>query len=1085
LRVRLITPLSLLLASAVFAAPVDYARDVKPILHERCYACHGALKQNGKLRLDSGELIRKGGSSGPAVVPGKSAESLLIEKVSDADDDSRMPPELKPLTAEQIKTLKAWIDEGATHPADDKPEPDPRDHWAFRTPMRPTVPPSDWGKNPVDAFLAAEWKKHGLTPQKPADKRLLLRRVYLDLIGLPPTQEQIDAFLKDTSADAYEKVVNQLLESPQYGERWGRHFMDIWRYSDWWGLGAEVRNSQKHIWHWRDWIIESLNADKGYDQMVREMLAADELYPTDPDKLRAGGYLARQYFIFNRTTWMDETVEHTAKAFLGLTMNCTKCHDHKYDPIAQTDYYKFRAFFEPYQVRTDMVPGQGDYEKDGIPRAFDCNLEAVTYKHERGDDRRPITSQKIIPGLPAVFGGDLKIEPVTLPPAAYATHLRPFVEENYLKIAEAKVAAAREAVNRARVAFAAAEKVATTEPKNEPKLSKDLPSKLIAKDDFAKEDVDLWDIGPGKWKYEKGVLVQSFPDAERSRIRLKAKVPDDFAAKFKFKFTGGEPWRSVGLSFDVAGENETLVYASANIGAPKLQISYKQANNYVYPAEGMQNRPFKVGDTVELSIRVRGPLINVDVNGEHALAYRLPVPRKPGEIELITFAATAEFKVFELTTLPAEYKLAEPTNTKDPKAKPATPQQAKLALASDEKALAEAEADVPAIKARFAAERAKYGKSADAMSLAKAAAKAEKQIAILKAEEELGRAELEVAQAATPQKAAAEKKRDAAKATVAAAKKAIENPGETYIAPRGSLKTKENNLEAEPSLSKPFPATSTGRRSALAKWLTDRQNPLAARVAVNHVWMRHFGRPLVPTVFDFGRKGTKPTHPELLDWLAVELMEHNWSLKHLHRLLVTSAAYRLSSSSAGLEKTNAADAENKYLWRMNPARMEAQEIRDSLLQLAGQLDRNMGGPSIDVNADSKRRSLYFVHSHNDHQMFLKQFDDAAVLECYRRTESIVPQQALTLANSKFALTMAEAIAARIARSRAADGEYVRAAFEYVLGTTPTAEEKQTCTESLAEWQRILKEQKHPDPVAKARANLVGALVNHNDFVTIR
>ena len=197
-----------------------------------------------------------------------------------------------------------------------------------------------------------------MTPQGPAERSLLLRRVYLDLIGLPPTREEMQAFLGDKSPDAYEKVVDRLLASPQYGERWGRHWMDVWRYSDWWGLGAELRNSQKHIWHWRDWIVESLNEDKGYDRMLREMLAADELYPTDPDALRATGFLARHYFIFNRTTWLDETVEHTGKAFLGLTFNCCKCHDHKYDPFSQADYYRFRAIFEPYQIRTDNVPGE-------------------------------------------------------------------------------------------------------------------------------------------------------------------------------------------------------------------------------------------------------------------------------------------------------------------------------------------------------------------------------------------------------------------------------------------------------------------------------------------------------------------------------------------------------------------------------------------------------------------------------------------------------------------------------------------------------------------------------------------------------
>src|SRR5437867_6668233 len=255
---------------------------------------------------------------------------------------------------------------------------EPQAHWAFRPPARPVVPAvrdAGWAQSPMDAFLRAEQESRGLTPAPPASKAALLRRVTLDLTGLPPTREELASFLKDTADDAYEKVVDRLLASPRHGERWARHWMDVWRYSDWWGLGLEVRNSQKHIWHWRDWIVESLNADKGYDQMLREMLAADELYPDDLDRLRATGYLARQYFIFNRTAWLDETIEHTAKGMLGLTFNCAKCHDHKYDPFSQAEYYKLRALFEPYQIRTEMVPGQLDFEKDGIPRAFDAHLD--------------------------------------------------------------------------------------------------------------------------------------------------------------------------------------------------------------------------------------------------------------------------------------------------------------------------------------------------------------------------------------------------------------------------------------------------------------------------------------------------------------------------------------------------------------------------------------------------------------------------------------------------------------------------------------------------------------------------------------
>jgi len=299
-------------ASTATAAEVDYLKDVKPILAARCYACHGALQQKADLRLDTAKSILAGGDSGPAVTPKKGGESLLLKHVRNADSFAQMPPpsEGEHLKPAEIEKLAAWIDAGAVAPPNELPDPDPRDHWAFRAPKRPTVPPPVHREampsaNPIDHFLQASWTKHNLTPQPPADKRILLRRVYLDLTGLPPTAEQIRAFLKDSAPDAYETLVDKLLASPQYGERWGRHFLDIWRYSDWWGLGQELRNSQKHIWHWRDYVVESLNADLGYDEMIRDMLAADERHPTDAKKLRATGFLARQYFLFNRNTWLE------------------------------------------------------------------------------------------------------------------------------------------------------------------------------------------------------------------------------------------------------------------------------------------------------------------------------------------------------------------------------------------------------------------------------------------------------------------------------------------------------------------------------------------------------------------------------------------------------------------------------------------------------------------------------------------------------------------------------------------------------------------------------------------------------------
>jgi hypothetical protein len=249
------------------------------------------------------------------------------------------------------------------------------------------------------------------------------------------------------------------------------------------------------------------------------------------------------------------------------------------------------------------------------------------------------------------------------------------------------------------------------------------------------------------------------------------------------------------------------------------------------------------------------------------------------------------------------------------------------------------------------------------------------------------------------------------------------------------------------------------------------------------------GRPLVPTVFDFGRKGTPPTHPELLDWMAVELIEHNWSMKHIHRLIVTSQTYRLSSSSAGAsDATLAADPDNRFYWRMNPIRMEAQIVRDSLLSLAGELDLSLGGPSIAINDEtSRRRSLYFVHSHNDHQKFLSTFDDASVLDCYRRSESIVPQQALALENSTLATAMAVKIAERLAAARpnAADSDFIRAAFVTILSVEPTADELAAMSEILNRMTELARAKKRPNPEVLARTNFVQTILNHNDFITIR
>ena len=1071
-----------------------YQSKVKPILHERCYACHGSLKQEGDLRVDTAASAKRGGASGAAIKPGDIDGSELLTRVTSTDMSVRMPPEGEPLKPEQIAAIKQWIAEGALAPEDEVPESDPHDHWAFKTPVRPPVPTVgnvEWSLNPIDAFVAHKHEQKGLVPQPLTEKRLWLRRVTLDLIGLPPTVAEQEAFLADTSPEAYNTVVSRLLDSPQYGERWGRHWMDIWRYSDWWGLGAEVRNSQKHIWHWRDWIIESLNTDKGYDQMLREMLAADELYPNDLDKLRASGFLARQYFKFNRTSWLDETVEHTGKAMLGLTLNCCKCHDHKYDPFSQVDYYQMRAIFEPYQVRTEALPGEIDFEKNGLPRAFDCNLEETTFVHIRGDDRNPDKSRPLTPAIPAFIGGGaISVEPVTLPPEAYLPGLRPFVVEAYRKAADQKIAATKAAVEAARSKVTEAEKVAVavaTSPTPE------APAMVIAEDDFTKDRPELWEQRDGQWKYENGRLIQSVTGPVRTAMRLKTIPPVDFEVRLKYVPTGGEMWKSVGVNFDVNDKGqEVLAYLSSVEGGQKAQVAFKPTGaDYSYPGEGAQGRAVALQLPHELILRVRGTLVNLIVDGEPSVAYRLPHDRSSGAMELITYDAAAAFLAFELRTLPLSIALVEGKNAVPPTMALTPVELAQQECRIAEKSLALAEAELVSLNARAAADQARHmtRPSEGAVTLSQAAALAEKQAAAVHAEVELARSELSLKQATNEQRPERQKKFDAAEAAAESARAAIEKPGETYTSLVGALKTLENNLETEESRRKPFPQTSTGRRTALAKWITDPKNPLSARVAMNHIWSRHMGRPLVPTVFDFGRKGSLPIHPELLDWLAVELVEHGWSMKHMHRLIVTSRTYRLSSSNLSASEANLkVDPENRFHWRANPIRMEAQTVRDSLLSLAGDLDLTMGGPSISVSEEkSRRRSLYFVHSHNEHQKFLSLFDDASVLDCYRRTDSIVPQQALALENSELTNEVAEKIAARIkaADPTQSESDWIRRSFQIVLSCEPTAEELMISASALNQLTQLGAEAKHPNPTELARSQFLQALLNHNDFVTVR
>ncbi len=835
LRIALLPVTLALLPAHTLAQPAP----IKPLLAKYCLACHNPNLKQGGLDLSTRQALLLGSEHGKVVSPGNPNESQLYKLVAHVAEPG-MPFRAPKLPPAAIEAFADWIRAGVPYDdASTNPESaEAASHWAFRPPVKPPLPGP--AANPIDAFLNAQLSQRALSPLPPASRATLIRRAYLDLTGLLPTPAAVSAFVNDKDPKAYDRLLDRLLASPQYGEQWGRHWLDIWRYSDWYGYrkSGQVRYSQRHIWRWRDWTVESLNANKPYSRMILEMLAGDELAPADPNITRATGYLARSWYMFNRNVWLQDTLEYTSTAFLGLTLKCARCHNHKYDPIPQTDYYRFRAFFEPEDVRTDRVPGQADTAKDGLPRVYDADSAKPTYRFIRGNEANPDTSVILQPGVPLLFGNiDIRPQPVTLPVEAYFPDSRPFVPPALLAQAQAAIESAEAALKKAQ--------------------EKPEPPPLVA------------------------AAAKRLQAAQAALPALQARIAADLAA----------------------------------------------IANPVPP------------DAEALAVRARQ--LELDANKLHA------------EAQLI-----------------------------------------------------------------------------------------------------LGQYEFELAKSDP-------KKLPSATAKLEAAVKALKEPAEGYtpIGPK-------------------YPVTSSGRRLALARFIASPSNPLTARVAINHIWLRHFGKPLVPTVFNFGRSGKAPSHPELLDFLATEFMDRNWDMKAIHKLIMLSSAYQRESSAWLPDSPQAkADPDNILLWRANTRRMSAENVRDNLLSLAGLLDPTPGGPEIDeaTGQDSFRRSLYFRHTPDLQMEMLRVFDAASPIECFERGESIVPQQALALSNSKLSHTAAQSIAALLPPGPA----FPAAAFHHILGRAPSPAELESSTEFLAQ------QLSHFQNEARARQSLVHVLLNHNDFVTIR
>lgn len=1011
-----------------------------------------------------------GGESGPVVKPGSPADSLLLERITSREGD-QMPPHSQgsPLKPDQVQLLVKWIKEGCNAPDETVPLK-PSDHWAFQklaieepqTDVSQNGPRSTATGNPIDMLLAKKRTEHNILTAHPASRQTLIRRLYLDLIGLPPTQTQLD----DRRPTI--EIIDELLKNPQHGERWARHWMDIWRYSDWYGLGKQLRNSQKHLWHWRDWIITSLNKGKGYDRMIVEMLAGDEAAPTDIESITGTGFLARNYYLFNRTTWLDSTIEHTSKAFLGLTMNCAKCHDHKYDPITHLDYYRIRAIFEPHQVRLDAVPGETDFEKGGLPRVFDDNINKITYLHQRGDPKSPDKTMPIKPGVPAIFANiEHETKPIQLPRSAHSPGTRSYVLEAHLASVKSQVkeCGLKHAEAKRRRSELTATALATSAQDNE---------EFEFNDNFTKLDTQKWRLRGDGWKHRNGTLSQTKSTRESQTARLLITPPRDFELRCKYTTTGGSTYKSVTIRFDQSDNSgySNYVYTSAHSPDPKVQVAYERNVQSSYPAAGRKAFPVTIGQTHELRFAIRGTLVNVWLDEKFMIAYRYP-NRREGFISLSGFDATVDFDSIQITNISNDTDLKQANNT-DAVTIDEAQQAVKIAKAHHTAAVAHKKMLESMLESAKAEELKKLtGDQRETLANIAGEHQAAWKISVLK--HEAAQSASDAKQLATINQAI-----ERAEAELSARKASPIR----YAPIKGSLKALESPADKETEYPATYSNISTGRRLALAKWITSDQNPLTARVAVNHVWMRHFGQPLVDSTFDFGLRSPEPLHKDLLDLLAIEFINSGWSFHHLHRLIVSSETYALSASTSTVtQATIATDPTNQFLWRMNSRRMESQVIRDSLLMLAGELDPMMGGPSINPVPEARRRSIYFRHSRDQKNSFLEMFDNADILQCYRRSESIVPQQALALSNSRLSIDMSDQIAKQISQriKSSETTHFIEATFSLILARPPSALEKSECEHYFAEMQAL----KEVASAQQIRARFVQAILNHNDFITIR
>ena len=923
------------------------AEQVRALFSSRCRECHGPDSQEGGLRLDLDP--RKLDETAAVVVAGSRGTSALHERVTSTDPDRRMPPRGKALSAEEIELVGAWIDAGAAWP--EGTWRDPRlDHWAWQPVVRPDVPGSAVGAAAIDAFVAARLTESGLAPAPEADRRALIRRASFDLVGLPPTPEEVAAFEADPAPDAFERLVDRLLASPAHGERWARHWLDVAHYAD--SHGYERDQLRPHAWRYRDWVIDAINADKPYDAFLREQVAGDVIAPDDPAAVVASAFLVAGPWDFvgqvetqsaalrrqARADDLDDMLTQVMAAACGVTINCARCHDHKLDPIPQRDYTALAALLSGVTRGNRPVSPAAVAARDARRQELEASLRAAT------------ADVHILAGAPVdladiVGGGD--------------------GSGNGVKGAGIDP---RSGVARDRTPLSFLEGIEANRPVPG-------PSPLVA--------AVLVPDGSGPVRFVvDGDPIDGIPPTARQGWDAIRNGPVNAQASTT----------TAGIDYATAGHAILGLHANAAITFDLAAIRAK------HPAT---SRRFRAVVAYGGRAETAGADFAVYVDGVRMAQGRL-AQASPGEPLDVLLPVEARHLTL-VATDGGDGIGHDQIWFGDPRIE-GTPSRP-----VDEPALAAARGRIETVRQELAA-------LPEADTVYGPVVQSPPPVQLL------GRGD--------PEK------------------------------PLGEIPPGLPGWIAVPVTHPLADAGDGQRRRALAEWITDRANPLTPRVIVNRLWHHHFGTGLVDTPSDFGTGGGRPSHPALLDWLAAELVDHGWSLKHIHRLICTSKTWRQRSHGVpGAAAGMTVDSGNRLLWRMSPRRLDAESYRDAVLAVSGMLDPARGGPgfrdfrvteayapiyeSIPVDRpELRRRSIYRCVVRGTPDVFLTTLDcpnPANLAPVRPRTTTAL--QSLAILNNDFTLRHAEAWAERL-RREAGDrpADQVRLGFQLAFGRDPDREE---------------------------------------------